>query len=151
MRGTILCLVDDNPHGRAALKAAADLGDRLRLRLVLAHVADGVDGAGADGDGVRTRRREGAALLVARLAAELGLSDRAELRSAIGDPATVLGQIAAEEAADLIVVGAPAGRRLRRSSETRIAEHLEGATTVPVLFVRPRSVQRVLAARRCRR
>ena len=141
MRGTILCLVDDSPHGRAALKAAADLGDRLKLRLVLAHVADGGDGASANGDGVRTRRREAAALLVAGLAAELGLSDRAEHRSAVGDPATVLGQIAAEEAADLIVVGAPAGRRLRRSSETRIAEHLESATTVPVMFVRPRSVQ----------
>jgi nucleotide-binding universal stress UspA family protein len=141
MQGTILCLVDDNPHGRAALRAAADLRDRLRLRLVLAHVADGVDGVGAEGDAVRTRRREGAALLVARLAAELGLSDRTEHRTAVGDPATVLGQIAAEEAADLIVVGAPAGRRLRRSSETRIAEHLESATTVPVLFVRPRRVR----------
>jgi nucleotide-binding universal stress UspA family protein len=140
MRGTILCLVDDNPQGRAALKAAADLGDRLKLRLVLAHVADGGDAASANGDGVRTRRREGAAL-VARLAAELGLSDRAEHRSAVGDPATVLGQIAAEEAADLIVAGAPPGRRLRRSSETRIAEHLESATAVPVMFVRPRSVQ----------
>ena len=141
MQGTILCLVDDNPHGRAALRAAADLGDRLRLRLVLAHVADGVDGVGAKGDAVTTRRREGAALLVARLAAELGLSDRTERRSAVGDPATVLGQIAAEEAADLIVVGAPAGRRLRRSAETRIADHLESATTVPVLFVRPQGVQ----------
>jgi nucleotide-binding universal stress UspA family protein len=139
MRGTILCLVDDSPHGRAALKAAAGLGDRLNLRLVLAHVAD--DGASAEEDVVRTRRREGAALLVARLASEFGLVDRAEHRSAVGDTATVLGQIAAEEAADLIMVGAPPGRRLRRSSETRIAEHLESATTVPVLFVRPPGVQ----------
>ena len=38
MRGTILCWVNDNAHGRAALRAAADLGDRLNLRLVLAHV-----------------------------------------------------------------------------------------------------------------
>jgi nucleotide-binding universal stress UspA family protein len=107
----------------------------------LAHVADGVDGVGAKGDAVTTRRREGTALLVARLAAALGLSDRTEHRSAVGDPATVLGQIAAEEAAELIVVGAPAGRRLRRSAETRIADHLESATTVPVLFVRPQGVQ----------
>ena len=139
MRGTILCWVDDSPHGRAALKASVDLSDRLKLRLVLAHVAAGGDGASANGNVVRTRRREGAARLVARLAAELGLSDRAEHRSAVGDPAALLGQIAAEEAADLILVGAPAGGRLRRASETRLAEHLESATTVPVLFVPPRA------------
>lgn len=138
MRGTILCWVDDSPHGRAALKASVDLSDRLKLRLVLAHVAAGGDGASANGNVVTTRRREGAARLVARLAAELGLSDRAEHRSAVGDPAALLGQMAAEEAADLIVVGAPATGRLRRSSESRLAEHLESATTVPVLLVPPR-------------
>ncbi len=138
MRGTILCWVSDSPHGRAALKAAADLSDRLKLRLVLAHVADG---ASADESVARTRQREGAARLVARLAAEHGLSDRAEHRSAVGDPAALLGQIAAEEAADVIVVGAPAGARLRRRSESRLAEHLESATTVPVLFVPPRAVK----------
>ena len=137
MRGTILCWVDDSAHGRAALKASADLSDRLKLRLVLAHVADGVDGAGANRDVARTRRRKGAARLVARMAAELGLSDRAEHRSAVGDPAALLGQMAAEEAADLIVVGAPAGGRLRRSSESRLAEQLKSATTVPVLFAQP--------------
>ena len=150
MRGTILCLVDDSAHGRAALKAAADLSERLKLRLVLAHVADVVEGAG-DGNAVRTRRQEGAARLVAQLAAEHGLSDRAEHRSAVGDPAALLGQIAAEEAADLIVVGAPAGGRLRRSPESRLAEHLESATTVPVLFVPARGGQAALATRRCRR
>jgi nucleotide-binding universal stress UspA family protein len=141
MRGTILCWVDDSPHGRAALKASVDLSDRLKLRLVLAHVAAGGDGASANGNVVRTRRREGAARLVARLAAELGLSDRAEHRSAVGDPAALLGQMAAEEAADLIVVGAPATERLRRSSESRLAEQLGSATTVPVLLVPPRGGQ----------
>ena len=120
MQGTILCWVNDTDHGRAALQAAADLSDRLKLRLVLAHVADGVHGTGENG--TRTREQEDAALLVARLASEHGLSDRAERRSAVGDPAALLGQMAAEEAADLIVVGAPAGGRLRRSSESRLAE-----------------------------
>ena len=149
MRGTILCWVNDTAHGRAALQAAAELSDRLKLRLVLAHVADGVDGAGENA--ARTRQHEGAANLVARLASEHGLSDRAERRSAVGDPAALLGQMAAEEAADLIVVGAPAGGRLRRSSESRLAEHLESATTVPVLFVPPRGARAALATRRCRR
>lgn len=143
MQGTILCWVNDNAHGRAALRAAADLSDRLKMRLVLAHVADGVDGASAKESAVGASRREGAARLVAQLAREHGLSERAERRSAVGDPAALLGQMAAEEAADLIVVGAPARRRLRRSSEGRLAEHLETATTVPVLFVPPRGGKEV--------
>jgi nucleotide-binding universal stress UspA family protein len=110
--------------------------------LVLAHIVDGVgvvDGNGGGESAARARRRQGTARLVARLAAEHGLSDRAEHRSAVGDPAALLGQIAAEEGVDLIVVGAPAGeRRLRRSSESRLVEQLESATTVPVLFVPPR-------------
>jgi nucleotide-binding universal stress UspA family protein len=139
MRGTILCWVNDSAHGRAALTTAAELSDRLKLRLVLAHVADGVDGASTDETLAWTRQREGADRLVARLAAEHGLSDRAERRSAVGDPAALLGQMAAEEAADLIVVGVPAGGRLRRSSGGRLAEQLESATTVPVLIAPLRS------------
>jgi nucleotide-binding universal stress UspA family protein len=151
MRGTVLCWVSDDAHGRAALKAAADLSDRLKLRLVLAHVADGVDGASANENAARTRQREDAARLVARVAGEHGLADRAERRSAVGEPALMLAQIATEEAADLILVGAPAGGRLRRSSERRLAEHLESATTVPVLFVLEPSGRRWLATRSARR
>jgi nucleotide-binding universal stress UspA family protein len=138
MRGTILCWVDDSAQGGAALSTAADLSDRLKLRLVLAYVADGVDGAGANPGSATMRQREEAARFVARLAAEHGLSDRAERRSAVGDPAAVLGQMAAEEAADLIVIGVPGRGLLRRSSESRLAEDLESATTVPVVFVPPR-------------
>lgn len=140
MQGTILCLAQDSAHGRAALRVAADLSDRLKLRLVLAHVADGVDradgveGANVDENAVHSRRREAAARFVARLAAEQGLCDRVERRSAVGDPAALLGQLADEEAADLIVVGAPVGGRLRRSPESRLAEQLESATTVPILI-----------------
>jgi nucleotide-binding universal stress UspA family protein len=134
MRGTLLCWVNDSAHGRAALTTAAELSDRLNLRLVLAHVADEIGGASTDEKPAWTRQREGADRLVARLAAEHGLSDRVERRSAVGDPAALLGQMAAEEAADLIVIGVPAGGRLRRSSEGRLAEHLESATTVPVLI-----------------
>jgi len=149
VRGTIVCWVTDGDHGHAALDVAADLSDRLDLRLVLAHVADGVaaPGQGAGETAARKREREGAARLVGRLAAEHGLSGRAELRSAVGDPPTLLCQLAAEEAADLIVIGAPA-RRLRRSSESRLAEQLEAATKVPVLLTGAQGRHRSLAARR---
>lgn len=143
MRGTIVCGVSDSEQGREALHVAAELSERLGVRLVLAHVADGI--AAPDAEGRRGGEsesmkgsREGAARLVLRLAAECGLSDRAESRSAVGDPAALLGQIAAEEAADLIVVGARTRGWLRRGLESQLAEQLETATQVPVLIARPR-------------
>ncbi|MDQ3992908.1 MAG: universal stress protein, partial [Actinomycetota bacterium] len=71
MRGTLVCGVNDSDDGRRALEVAVELSERLRLRLVLAHVSDRVAVAGdADGaEGVSTKaNREGAARLLARLA-----------------------------------------------------------------------------------
>jgi nucleotide-binding universal stress UspA family protein len=143
MRGTIVCEIDDTEAGRGALAVAAGLSERLGLRLVLAHVADGIPSLDVDrGERVTMKdRHEGAARLVARLAAEHGLAERAEQRSAVGDTATLLGQIAAEEAADLIVVGSRARGRLRRGLESRLARQLETTTPVPVLIAPPRTLQ----------
>ena len=119
MRGTIVCGVTDSEEGRSALAVAAELSQRLGLRLVLVHVADGIAARDVNGEGnesVTTRAgREGAARLVARLAAEHGVAGSAEQRSAVGDPAALLGQIAADEAADLIVVGSRARPAAARS------------------------------------
>ena len=143
MRGTIVCGVTDSDEGRGALAVAAELSERLGLRLVLAHVADGIAALAVNGEGnesVTTRAdREGAARFVARLAAEHGVADGAEQRSAVGDPAVLLGQIAAEEAADLIVVGSRGHGLLRRGLESRLARQLETATPVPVLIAPPRT------------
>jgi nucleotide-binding universal stress UspA family protein len=149
MRGTIVCGFSDSNDGRAALEAAAVLSERLRLRLVLAHVADGIGAPGGDVDGNESvtmkANREGSARLFQQLAADHGLSDRTERRSAFGDPAVLLGQIAAEEAADLIVVGARMRGRWRRRLESRLAEQLETETPVPVLIAAPRTGRRSLA------
>jgi nucleotide-binding universal stress UspA family protein len=75
--------------------------------------------------------REGAARLLARLAAEYGVTNRAERRSGSGDAAALIGQIAAEEAADLIVVGSSLRGRLRRGLESRLGEQLASETPVP--------------------
>jgi nucleotide-binding universal stress UspA family protein len=142
MRGTIVCGVTDSDEGRGALEVAAELSERLDLRLVLAHVADGIAPLAVNGEGsksVATRAdREGAARFVARMAAEHGVAGSAEQRSAVGDPAALLGQIAAEEAADLIVVGSRARGRLRRGLESRLARQLETETPVPVVIAPPR-------------
>jgi nucleotide-binding universal stress UspA family protein len=143
MRGTIVCGVTDSDEGRGALAVAAELSGRLGLRLVLAHVVDGIAPLTVSGDGSEsvTMRadREEAARFVARMAAEHGVAGSAEQRSAVGDPAALLGQIAAEEAADLIVVGSRARGRLRRGLESRLARQLETATPVPVLIAPPRT------------
>jgi nucleotide-binding universal stress UspA family protein len=143
MGGTIVCGVTEIDEGRGALAVAAELSERLRLRLVLVHVADGIPRSDANGDGsegVPTRPdHQGAARFVARLAAEHGVADRAEQRSAVGEPAALLSQIAAEEAADLIVVGSRARGWLRRGLESRLARQLETTTPVPVLIAPPRT------------
>ena len=143
MRGTLVCGVDDGDGGRAALELAAELSERLGLRLVLAHASVGIgaitNDSGADGDESvsMTANREGAARLLARLAAEYGIGDSAERRSGTGDVASVIGQIAAEEAADMIIVGARSRGRMRRGLESRLAEQLGRETPVPVLIAPP--------------
>jgi nucleotide-binding universal stress UspA family protein len=67
-----------------------------------------------------------------------GVTDHAERRVAVGDAPSLLGQIAAEEAADLIVVGARTRGRRRRGLESRLAHELETETPVPVLIAPPR-------------
>lgn len=150
MRGTVLCGVTETDEARGALEVAAELSERLGLRLVLAHVADGTPPVGGNGNGDKsgTRRanRERAARLVARLVVEHGLDGRAEQRSAVGDPAPLLGQIAAEEAADLIVVGSRGRGRLRRGLESRFVRELATETPVPVLIAPARRATRLRKA-----
>ena len=81
--------------------------------------------------------REGAERRLAKLAQAHGLAERAERRVAVGEPAALLGQIAAEEAADIIVVGAPV-RGWRNRLESRLADELSAETPVPVLIAPPR-------------
>jgi nucleotide-binding universal stress UspA family protein len=142
MRGTLICGATDNDDGRAALEMAVELSDRLGLRVVLAYARDGIEAIDTEADGGESvsmrANREGGARVLARLAAEYGIADSAEHRSGTGDAATLIGQIAAEEAADLIVVGARKRGRLRRGLESQLAEQLESETPVPVSIAPPR-------------
>ena len=142
MSGTLVCGVNDQDDGRRALELAVELSERLGLRLVLAHARDGIQPAAGDGDGAESvsmrADREGAARVLARLAAEYGVAESAERRSGAGDAAALIGQIAAEEAADLIVVGARTRGRFRRGLESPLAEQLASETPVPVLVAPPR-------------
>jgi nucleotide-binding universal stress UspA family protein len=134
-----MCAVTEDDERADALALAAELSERLGLRLVLAHAVNGIGEVGR-GEGVESvsmkADRQGAERRLARLAEEHGVADRAERRVAVGDPAALLGQIAAEEAADVIVIGARRGWRKRL--ESRLADQLESETPVPVLIAPPR-------------
>jgi nucleotide-binding universal stress UspA family protein len=137
MRGTLVCAVTEDAESADALALSTELSERLGLRLVLAQAVDGMGGDGRES--VTTQAgRQGAERRLARLAEEHGVADRAERRVAVGEPAALLGQIAAEEAADMIVVGAR-HRGWRRRLESRLADALETETPVPVLIAPPRA------------
>jgi nucleotide-binding universal stress UspA family protein len=155
--GTIVCGVTDTDEGRQAVATAVGVSERLGLRLVLAYVTDGIGSLNGAVDGAESVTmkldREGAERVLERLATEYGVAERAERRVAAGDAGSLLGRIAAEEAADLIVVGARARGRLRRGLESRLADELETETPVPVLIAphRPRRARTAMGIDGARR
>lgn len=123
MQGTIVCGVTAAPEARAAAQLADALAARLGLRLVLAHVA-----AGHRDDPDAQARLEA-------LADDLGSGP--ELRLVHGSRVDALARVAADEGADVIVLGSQPhgarGRRLRCS----LARQLEAVQAVPVLIAPP--------------
>lgn len=140
MHGTLLCAVTDGAENDDAVAQAIAVSERLGLRLVLAHVVPGIttlhngddESVTMKGDRTLAERR------LEELARGHDLDERAERRVAVGEPATMLGQIASEEAADVIVVGARTRGWVRRGLESRLAQELEAETPVPVLIAPPR-------------
>ncbi|MBX5475467.1 MAG: universal stress protein [Thermoleophilia bacterium] len=148
MPGTIVCGVVESPAGLAAAELAGALSERLDLRLVLVHVLEGLPPGRATGPAGETMRAAERSL--GRVAAGPLGRGGAEVRILVGERAEALAQVAAEEGADLIVVGArPAGVR-RGALRCGLARELGAATTVPVLLApphaRPRSERRLVAA-----
>lgn len=127
--GTVLCGIDGSRGARDALQLAGALSERLGLRLVVAHIA-------GDGDQERSAER-----VLNEAADEASVSGPLERRIASGDPATRLSEIAAEEGADLIIVGCSDRRRRTLPGRGRLARELESATFCPVLIA-PRQTRR---------
>jgi nucleotide-binding universal stress UspA family protein len=137
--GTVLCGVDGSGAATDALQVAAALSERLGLRMVVAHIT------GADAGECDVR-------VVAEAIAQAGTRIPIEHRLARGDPADRLAVIAVEEGADLIVVGAGARTRRRRTDIPALVVDLESATSCPVLVAprqsRSRSGTRLACAHR---
>jgi len=131
--GTIVCAVNGTTGAAEALRAASRLSGRLRLRLVAVHVIEDVPLSPA----ARREARAGGIRLVDRLLAEHGVAI-ADRRVAIGDPAEHIGRIAAEERAELVIVGSkPNSRQPRPPLRSRLSTELPRMTSVPVLVVPP--------------
>jgi nucleotide-binding universal stress UspA family protein len=141
MGGTIVCGVTDSLDGRAAAQLAGALSARLGLRLVLAHVVDGLPNEALDsvtGQQLLT----GAERAMREIAQDLRGQNGTESRIAIGDRAERLAEIGAEEGADLIVIGSRTRGLRGRQLRCTLARELEGATLVPVLIAPPQTRKR---------
>jgi nucleotide-binding universal stress UspA family protein len=145
MGGTIVCGISE-AEGRGAAELASALGGRLGLRLVLVSVVDDVAPEAVDSVTGR-QRHSGAERTLEQIARELG---EAETRVVIGKLAEALAQVAAEEGADLIVVGSRPAGLANRNLRSALAGELEALTPVPVLVAPPstrkRSEQRLEVA-----
>ena len=139
MTGTIVCGVTETPHGRGAAELAHALGTRLGLRLVLVHVLDGIPAETRDSLTAR-QRQTGAERTLDQVAREIG--DGAEKRVVHGERADALAQVAAEEGADLIVLGSRSIGLGSGKLRCTLARDLEATTPVPVLVAPPTTRRR---------
>jgi nucleotide-binding universal stress UspA family protein len=140
MSGTIICGVTESPEARSAADLARALGLRLGLRLVLVHVVDGVP-RGAQDSLTARQRQSGAERTLNEIAREIG--NGAERRIVLGDRADALAHVAAEEGADMIVLGSRATGLLgSRKLRCTLARELEATTPVPVLVAPPSTRKR---------
>jgi len=117
VNGTIICAVDDSEGVDAAVRVALRIAERFDARILVVSIAEG--------DG--------------RAPAEHELPEE-EHRVAVGDPVESVTVIAAEEAADLIVVGARRGR-LGRSFRSSLASELASSAPCPVVVAPPEAAQ----------
>lgn len=126
MGGTVVCGVTETLAGRGAADLAHALGARLGLRVVLVRVVE---------EGTANARQ-----ILDEIALEVG--EGTETRVMLGNPADALAEVAADEGADLIVIGSrPSGiasRRLRCA----LARELEAATPIPVVMAPPATRKR---------
>jgi nucleotide-binding universal stress UspA family protein len=139
MGGTIVCGVADAERGRDAAELAGALGARLGSRLVLVSVVDEVP-PGTHESLTARQRQTGAERVLTTLARDAG--GETETRVVVGGRAEALAQVAADEGADLIVLGSRAAGFGSRKLRCTLAGELEAVTPVPVLVAPPSTRKR---------
>jgi nucleotide-binding universal stress UspA family protein len=130
MLKTVLAAADDSEEGRAAIVAAARLGQRNGARIVVLSVAEAHDELARNGRLLNGLRESTEGLLRG-----LSLKPRVEYALEVGLPGIEISRTAEDLRADLIVVG-----RKRRTSVQRLmvgdtADSVARRSRVPCLFV----------------
>ena len=118
---------------RGAVGARAERA--LGLRLVFVHA---LTGRPRNSTSLSKQLKINANRAVEKITDEAGVPGGAEIRIEFGDRAERLAQVAAEEGADLIVLGAREGGFRGRQLRCTLARELEAATPVPVMIAPPR-------------
>lgn len=139
MSGTVVCGVKETPQGRDAAELAHAVGERLGLRVVLVSVLDDIP-RGTHESLTARQRQTGAERMLNEIAGSIG--NGAERRIVVGDRAQALAQVAAEEGADLIVLGARSAGLGRGKLRCTLARDLEATTPIPVLVAPPSTRKR---------
>jgi len=140
MNGTVLCTLDDSDGVGAAIQTARQLALRFGARMVLVSIAGGFRTDSELGESLSSRQaRSGAERRLQHFVSEYELSPE-EHRVATGDPAEAVATIAAEEAADLIVVPARRGL-LGRTLRSSLAGELAGTAPCPVVIALPEAAE----------
>lgn len=138
MYSNILIAIEHSDADRAVLSHIEDLARLTGARLLLVHVADGW--AARHFDELKLRESEeirGDREYLGQLCedlAERGFDTRARL--AMGDPATQLVKVAAEESVDLIAMSTHGHRFLNDLLRGSTADRVRHNVKIPVLMVR---------------
>lgn len=138
----IVVPVDFGPASRTALALATHLARVTNAELVVLHVF--ALPPGGLGDVAARMSREASARIISDaregVAAMIASLDRAGVRPRVvleeGDPRTAIGELAAREHADLVVLGTHAREGLARLLIGSTAEAVLRTSPVPVLTVR---------------
>lgn len=131
--GTIVCAVDDSPEAEEALRVAVRLSADAGLRLVVAHVQEPGDAGGSNHRPAEEHGRQ----LLERLLASHGLNGDADRRVEVGERASELARVAAEEAASVIVVGSRRRHWWQGRRTSKLTADLAATAACPVMVVPP--------------
>ena len=138
--GSLVCAVDDSPEAVSAVRVARRLADQLGVDLLVANAvatppvpsASAVPSGPAEVTDAERRRAEE---LLAGLAFEHGLGTDVERRVSFGSEAEAIAQLADEEDATLVVVGARRRGALMSLVAGSVSHDLRTTSSRPTLVV----------------
>jgi len=138
MYSNILVAIEHSPADRAVLDHIEQLARLTRAKLLLVHVADGWAARHFEELNLRESEeiRDDRAYLEELCTGLVSRGFEVRARLALGDPATELVKVAAQEDIDLIAMSTHGHRFLNDIIRGSTADRVRHRVTVPVLMVR---------------